>query len=117
VRVTDELPVLDLGLGDEIPYRQALYYCRRSQDQREPRGRLLERPQGHRAQAQNDSIGPVHDIDSERQHANLSSAIRLFVLGDYSDQIAGLEKKSRGTRQRLRSSMIGSPKEGSPATD
>ena len=27
-------------------------------------------------------------IDGDRQHANLSSAIRLFVLGQYSDQIA-----------------------------
>jgi predicted DNA-binding ribbon-helix-helix protein len=27
-------------------------------------------------------------IDEDRQHANLSSAVRLFVLGVYRDQIA-----------------------------
>jgi predicted DNA-binding ribbon-helix-helix protein len=29
-------------------------------------------------------------IDDDRQHANLSSAVRLFVLGVYRDQIARL---------------------------
>jgi len=28
-------------------------------------------------------------IDGDRKHANLSSAVRLFVLGFYRDQIAG----------------------------
>ena len=28
-------------------------------------------------------------IDGDREHANLSSAIRLFVLGVYRDQLAG----------------------------
>jgi hypothetical protein len=27
-------------------------------------------------------------IDGDRKHANLSSAVRLFVLGFYGDQIA-----------------------------
>ena len=31
-------------------------------------------------------------IDGDREHANLSSAIRLFVLGFYRDQIASLER-------------------------
>jgi predicted DNA-binding ribbon-helix-helix protein len=31
----------------------------------------------------------VGTIDGDREHANLSSAIRLFVLGVYRDQIAG----------------------------
>ena len=30
----------------------------------------------------------VATIDADRQHANLSSAIRLFVLGFYRDQLA-----------------------------
>jgi predicted DNA-binding ribbon-helix-helix protein len=30
----------------------------------------------------------VAAIDGDRQHANLSSAIRLFVLGVYRDQLA-----------------------------
>ena len=31
-------------------------------------------------------------IDGDRKHANLSSAVRLFVLGFYRDQIASLEQ-------------------------
>jgi predicted DNA-binding ribbon-helix-helix protein len=31
-------------------------------------------------------------IDGDRNHVNLSSAIRLFVLGVYRDQIASLER-------------------------
>jgi predicted DNA-binding ribbon-helix-helix protein len=31
----------------------------------------------------------VATIDGNRNHANLSSAIRLFVLGVYRDQLAG----------------------------
>ena len=31
-------------------------------------------------------------IDGDRKHANLSSAVRLFVLGVYRDQIASLEQ-------------------------
>jgi predicted DNA-binding ribbon-helix-helix protein len=34
-------------------------------------------------------------IDAARHHGNLSSAIRLFVLGHYRDQISELEKRSR----------------------
>ena len=30
----------------------------------------------------------VRSINAERQHANLSSAVRLFVLGFYRDQLA-----------------------------
>ena len=33
----------------------------------------------------------VGAIDGGRKHVNLSSAIRLFVLGAYRDQIASLE--------------------------
>ena len=32
----------------------------------------------------------IRKIDGDREHANLSSAIRLFVLGVYRDQIASL---------------------------
>jgi predicted DNA-binding ribbon-helix-helix protein len=34
-------------------------------------------------------------IDSERQHANLSSAIRLFVLDYYCNQLSEHEKRDR----------------------
>jgi len=34
-------------------------------------------------------------IDADRQHANLSSAIRLFVLGFYRDQILAPEAEDR----------------------
>ena len=33
----------------------------------------------------------VESIDADRKHANLSSAIRLFVLGAYQSQIADLQ--------------------------
>jgi predicted DNA-binding ribbon-helix-helix protein len=36
-------------------------------------------------------------IDADREHANLSSAIRLFVLGIYRDQPG----RQGGTRERL----------------
>jgi predicted DNA-binding ribbon-helix-helix protein len=39
-------------------------------------------------------------IDSERQRGNMSSAIRLFVLGFYRDQISEHEKHAR-TREIL----------------
>jgi predicted DNA-binding ribbon-helix-helix protein len=43
----------------------------------------------------------VGAIDKERQHGNLSSAIRLFVLGFYRDQIADRQKRdARGVRAR-----------------
>jgi predicted DNA-binding ribbon-helix-helix protein len=41
-------------------------------------------------------------IDSERQHGNLSSAIRLFVLGYYRDQLAELKDGAK-TRETLTS--------------
>jgi predicted DNA-binding ribbon-helix-helix protein len=37
----------------------------------------------------------VGKIDTERQHDNLSSAIRLFVLDYYRDQIAEYEKHGK----------------------
>jgi predicted DNA-binding ribbon-helix-helix protein len=35
----------------------------------------------------------VGAIDSERQHENLSSAIRLFVLGVYRNQLSDLKEE------------------------
>jgi predicted DNA-binding ribbon-helix-helix protein len=40
----------------------------------------------------------VGEIDVNRQHANLSSAIRLFVIGVYRDQI---DLAKAGTRETL----------------
>jgi predicted DNA-binding ribbon-helix-helix protein len=37
----------------------------------------------------------VRAIDADRQHANLSSAIRLFVLGVYRDQLASRQDRMR----------------------
>ena len=37
----------------------------------------------------------VATIDAKRQHTNLSSAIRLFVLGFYRDQISHYQKRSQ----------------------
>ena len=39
----------------------------------------------------------VSAIDAWRQHGNLSSAIRLFVLGFYRDQISGRQASMRET--------------------
>jgi predicted DNA-binding ribbon-helix-helix protein len=39
----------------------------------------------------------VTTIDTNRQHGNLSSAIRLFVLGVYRDQVAGRQDRTRET--------------------
>jgi predicted DNA-binding ribbon-helix-helix protein len=44
----------------------------------------------------------VSKIDSERQYGNLSSAIRLFVLDFYRDQISQYEKRGRTRKQRHR---------------
>jgi predicted DNA-binding ribbon-helix-helix protein len=44
-------------------------------------------------------------IDSERQQNNLSSAIRLFVLGFYRDQISERERRAR-TREELAKATI-----------
>ena len=43
----------------------------------------------------------VATIDGNRQHANLSSAIRLFVLGVYRDQLAGRPSAQSVTATRL----------------
>ncbi len=54
----------------------------------------------------------VASIDSERQHGNLSSAVRLFVLGFYREQISEYEKRGR-TREMLASAAgPAAPKQG-----
>jgi predicted DNA-binding ribbon-helix-helix protein len=37
----------------------------------------------------------VREINANRQHANLSSAIRLFVIGVYRDQLASRQDRTR----------------------
>jgi predicted DNA-binding ribbon-helix-helix protein len=54
----------------------------------------------------------VAAINSERQHGNLSSAIRLFVLAFYHDQISQYEKHDR-TREMLANATVPTP---SPVT-
>jgi len=41
----------------------------------------------------------VAAIDSERQHGNLSSAIRLFVLDTYRNQLSDLKAGHDGTHE------------------
>jgi predicted DNA-binding ribbon-helix-helix protein len=48
----------------------------------------------------------VTTIDSKRQHANLSSAVRLFVLGFYRDQC--VDYQSRPSEQIVRPIRLGS---------
>ena len=48
------------------------------------------------ARERNMTLGElVGAIDADRQHANLSSAIRLFVLGVYRDQVASRQDRTR----------------------
>ena len=47
----------------------------------------------------------VSAIDADRQHGNLSSAIRLFVLGFYHDQISEHEKQDR-TQEMLANAIV-----------
>jgi predicted DNA-binding ribbon-helix-helix protein len=44
-------------------------------------------------------------VDAERQHANLSSAIRLFVLGSYRDRLATREQVSSRPDGTLQTSV------------
>ena len=54
----------------------------------------------------------VATIDGERQRGNLSSAIRLFVLDHYRDQVAELEARDK-TRALLGSATVAiGPKRG-----
>ena len=46
----------------------------------------------------------VAGIDADRKYGNLSSAIRLFVLGFYRDQISVHERRQR-TRKMLDSAV------------
>ena len=48
------------------------------------------------ARERNMTVGElVGAIDADRQHPNLSSAIRLFVLGVYRDQVASRQDRTR----------------------
>jgi predicted DNA-binding ribbon-helix-helix protein len=55
------------------------------------------------------SSGLIAEIDSKRQHGNLSCAIRLFVLGFYRDQTVERERRGR-TRDALAAASV--PKDG-----
>jgi predicted DNA-binding ribbon-helix-helix protein len=75
-------------LGDEISSHQAVY-CHRgpktSVSLEEAFWKGLKEIAGGRAMTLSDLVAA---IDAERQHGNLSSAIRLFVLNSYRDQIS-----------------------------
>jgi predicted DNA-binding ribbon-helix-helix protein len=43
----------------------------------------------------------VATIDTDRQHGNLSSAIRLFVLDHYRNQLADERSARSGTRELM----------------
>jgi predicted DNA-binding ribbon-helix-helix protein len=43
----------------------------------------------------------VAEIDANRQYANLSSAIRVFVLNAYLDQVAGHDQIVKDRKQTL----------------
>ena len=89
--------------SDEIAGRQTLHRHRRSQDERQPRGCILEGAQGDRRRARHDLVGPRRHDRYERQHGNLSSAIRLFVLDYYRNQLS--DDKAGATRTEPRASI------------
>jgi predicted DNA-binding ribbon-helix-helix protein len=43
----------------------------------------------------------IQSIDSQRQHANLSSAIRLFVLDNYLSRVTVVENTQIETTRRI----------------
>jgi len=49
----------------------------------------------------------VASIDSERQHGNLSSAIRLFVLDHYRSQVTAVAAETKNPRDTI--GMRGAP--------
>jgi predicted DNA-binding ribbon-helix-helix protein len=54
------------------------------------------------ARGQNISLSElIEAIDSERRHGNLSSAIRLFVLAFYRNQLADLQAGPDGAKGNL----------------
>ena len=53
--------------------------------------------------------GLIETIDVDRKHGNLSSAIRLFVLEVYQDQIAPPEKSKSGPLRLARPGSSKSP--------
>ena len=55
-------------------------------------------------------------IDAYRQHANLSSAIRLFVLGHYRDQLGFYREEISDQQGTLQEQLVGVPRITSPAT-
>jgi predicted DNA-binding ribbon-helix-helix protein len=68
------------GCLHEIYGRQALDRGRWPQNEREPRGCILERVERHRSERHMTLSELVAEIDARRQFGNLSSALRLFVL-------------------------------------
>jgi len=76
--------------------------------------RILKEIAGERDMAVSELVGK---IDTERQHGNLSSAIRLFVLDSYREQILEHEKRA-GTRKILGdATMPLAPKQGQQKGD
>jgi predicted DNA-binding ribbon-helix-helix protein len=48
----------------------------------------------------------IGKIDSGRQHSNLSSAIRLFVLDFYQNQFSRSETSARDTRYNIQDRLV-----------
>jgi predicted DNA-binding ribbon-helix-helix protein len=48
----------------------------------------------------------VHGIDSDRKHGNLSSTLRLFVLGFYRDQIANRSDSDQIRRAAVKERVV-----------
>jgi hypothetical protein len=58
-------------------------------------------------------VSPEHPIDSGRHHGNLSSAIRLFVLNFYREQLLSTDLIIRRKREAIQGLISGSARTSS----
>jgi hypothetical protein len=75
------------SLGHDISNRKALIRYRGSKKEYQPRRGCLEVIERNCYSSRRDLVGPAHQYCSTKYQGNLSSAIRLFVLNFYREQL------------------------------
>jgi hypothetical protein len=88
--------LVQMGCLHEISGLQALDRGRWPQNEREPRGCILERVEGDRSRAAYELSELVAEIDAQRQFGNLSSALRLFVLDFFRAELSHVKEGREG---------------------
>src|SRR5215813_10903131 len=94
------------GRRHEIFGHQALYRGRWPQDERYSRRCILEWHEGNRQRSKPYLVGLITAVDSERQQGNLSSAIRLFVLDFYRNQLADVKDRRDDAEGHLKAGAV-----------